>query len=119
MSRSLTRSVVDSGAVDSRLDVSLDVLANSYRRAALSRLVEADDDVAFDRLVDQVIDAVDDQAVETPTTDRTWVATRLYHVHLPKLADAGVLAHDDWESFKATDRGEAAIGLLEGVEPQR
>lgn len=116
MSRSPGRSVTELGPGDRSLDVSLDVLTDPYRRVVLARLAEADGKVGFDRLVDLVVDAADRGAIAVPTADRSRVATRLYHLHLPKLVDAGVVTHDDWESFEATDCGEAVSRLVDRVE---
>ena len=69
------------------------ILANRRRRYALRFLVDAGDVVEFADLVDAVIEL--ERAFDGPLDDhRERVRTDLYHVHLPKLVDAGVLEFD-------------------------
>lgn len=69
-------------------DVALGLLADSTRRAFLRELITADNDVIS---VDELTSA------ERPE----WSASKieLYHTHLPKLAEAGVI---DWNRDSGT-----------------
>lgn len=87
------------------LDLIFDLLSNRRRRYALYYLHEQPDGVAS---VDEIADGVVELqfAESSPATDgradadtdfdrqRRQIRTELQHTHLPKLADAGVLEHD-------------------------
>jgi hypothetical protein len=70
-------------------------LADPVRRYCLSYLVEEETPITFDRLAAQVAawrtdtdpDAVDDASL-------TKIRTALYHLHLPKLADLGIITYE-------------------------
>jgi hypothetical protein len=71
------------------LDETLELLANHERRDALGFLMGAPDGTAtVDELVDHLV------ARRAERTGRGHVTTTLHHVHLPMLADAGVVACD-------------------------
>lgn len=84
-------------------------LADQRRRLVLDYLLDAEAGRAsFDELVDHVVEA----ETRSPPPDREAVATTLYHTHLPKLADEGLIDYDRGRgSISATD----AIGLAEPV----
>lgn len=72
------------------------LLADDERRVLLAT-VDDEECVGVDRLRDRL--------AETPE-DRDHAAIRLHHVHLPKLADAGLLVHDETAGdVVATERG--------------
>lgn len=73
------------------LDALLGVLGDARRRLVLDELFEATEPVAFDDLAAAVArrEAADDAVADV---DR--VRLSLLHVHLPKLADAGVARFD-------------------------
>ncbi len=75
------------------IDRLFDVLGDAERRYALRSLTDAGGTVSFDDLVDDVAR----QAVTTPPNhaERREIATSLYHVHLPKLEAAGLVAESD------------------------
>ncbi|ELZ02856.1 DUF7344 domain-containing protein [Natrialba asiatica] len=80
------------------LDRVFDLLSNRRRRYALYTLYEQSDGVAtIDELTDRVC-TFDRQFTPSETTTagdfQRAVRTELLHVHLPKLADAGVLEQD-------------------------
>ena len=72
-------------------DLLFELLADRRRRHILHCLTDQPDGVAeFADLVDAVVD----HGPETDAGDRKTVRTELYHVHLPKLAEAGVIDYD-------------------------
>ena len=78
-------------AMISSNDLLFELLADRRRRHILHCLIDQPDGVAeFTDLVDAVVD----HEPETDAGDRETVRTRLYHVHLPKLAEAGVIDYD-------------------------
>lgn len=69
-------------------DVALGLLHDSTRREVLRELIAAGNDAV----------SVDELAAETGS-DRATTKVSLYHIHLPKLADAGVI---DWDRDSGT-----------------
>lgn len=69
------------------------LLTNSRRRLLLSYLTGRGDDPAS---VDDLVDAVAERERPDPgpATHRDRIAIDLHHVHLPKLADVGVIDYD-------------------------
>lgn len=69
------------------LDVAFEILANGRRRAVLSYLLEDERRADLEDLAAHVTTTVPTDA------DRPTAAT-LHHLHLPKLADAGLISYD-------------------------
>ena len=84
--------------VTSALDLVFDLLSNRRRRYALYYLYDQPDGVAtLEELTDGVVTTERQLPGQNPTateSHRDAVRTELQHVHLPKLADAGMLEHD-------------------------
>jgi hypothetical protein len=78
------------------LDEQLDLLSDADRRHVLECLSPASEPTELPALVDCVV------ARHGASADAERVLLRLHHVHLPRLADAGVLSY------------EAANGLVRG-----
>lgn len=94
-----------------RLDRTLDALAHRQRRRALYHLRDADGAVTVDALADAVADHAD--------ADRDRVRASLYHRHLPKLVDVGLVAHDDRAGhvrYVGDDLAAAWLDRLAAVE---
>ncbi|MFC4438393.1 MULTISPECIES: DUF7344 domain-containing protein [Natrialbaceae] len=81
------------------LDLVFDLLSNRQRRYVLYYLYEQPDGVAtVDELTDHVV-ALEHRTASSEGEDasdvhRETIRTELQHVHLPKLADAGMVEHD-------------------------
>lgn len=75
------------------MDELFDVLANRGRRCVLRSLSDADGEVSFDELVDDVARQTVTQPVDRD--QRRKIATSLYHVHLPKLESLDLVAEYD------------------------
>lgn len=80
----------DDGATNPTADALLDALADAGRRAVLDRLVATGGPCTVEDLTEAV---VADDGVPW-ATDPGVAGTALHHVHLPKLADAGLLEYD-------------------------
>lgn len=81
-----------------------DLLADERRRAALSVLADRGEPVDLSELAREVVDLTEDGlAGPSPdAVDRMRVA--LHHQHLPKIADAGLIAYDiDRKAVYPTD----------------
>lgn len=75
------------------LDGILDLLADHQRREILQCLVNSDDDTAtIGELSDQLITQESERTGARPGRDQ--VEVRIYHTHLPKLTEAGIVEYD-------------------------
>lgn len=73
------------------LDACLQLIADRHRRRVIHHLRhEAAGTTTFENLVDQVYDRVSD-STDGLLQDREELAIQLYHTHLPKLAEYGVV----------------------------
>ena len=86
------------------------LLGNPRRRVVLAHLQRrADETVDVDEVIDAV--AARERPDPGPGTHRERVAIDLHHVHLPKLADAGVIEYDPMERTLRY-RGRRGLDLL-------
>lgn len=94
------------------------LLANSRRRLLLSYLQShTDESVSFEDLVAAI--ARGERPDPGPATHWQRVETDLHHVHLPKLADAGVLEYDPVTrtvEYEPSDELEAALSHCLEIE---
>jgi hypothetical protein len=81
--------------------LAFELLANERRRALAAHLLAVPRVVTVEELADVLADA---------DTDATRVASKLHHVHLPKLEAAGVIEWDEPEHVEGTE-------LLADLEP--
>lgn len=88
-----------------------DLLSNGRRRHLLSYLVNRPDEtVPIDGVIDRIMR--DERPDLGPVPHRERVEVDLHHVHLPKLADAGVIEHDPVAETVRYDGPEALATLL-------
>ncbi|MFC4548959.1 MULTISPECIES: DUF7344 domain-containing protein [Halorussus] len=90
-----------------RIDSACSLLAHSRRRVVLYAL-RGCETVAVDELVDAILR--DEGTTAATDQKRERVLTSLYHKHLPKLADAGVIDYD-------FEDGTVAPAGMERLEP--
>ncbi|MFC7080152.1 DUF7344 domain-containing protein [Halorussus caseinilyticus] len=80
-------------------DQALDLLGDGQRRRAVAVLRESDGPMTLGELAAETVARGDEtdsgpDPSEVTTDRRERVATRLHHVHLPRLDDAGVAEYD-------------------------
>lgn len=80
------------------VDDAFRVLADRRRRLVVTSLLVSVGGVPIDDLVEDVMVHTDVPADDSADA-RTRIATELYHVHLPKLADAGFVEWDREREF--------------------
>lgn len=82
-------------------------MAEPVRRTALNSLVGAKTGVSALDLAAEICDDSDEEAVER-------VAVSLYHVHLPMLAEAGLVRYDDQETrvWPTTEAGRLPMFVM-------
>lgn len=91
------------------------LLADERRRQLLSFLSDrAGEPVSVDRLVDEV--AENERPDPGPANHRDRVAIDLHHVHLPKLADTGVVEHDPLDGTVTYEGPESIAILLDAAD---
>ena len=98
-----------------RTDQLFDVLADPYRRIVLSRLFEHDEPMSVDVLAAEVAEATESWGAGAPAGDSRRIAVRLHHVHLPKLAAAGLVERDDGV-VRPTERAAEVRPLVDWAE---
>lgn len=108
----------DSG--DLSIDVVFDLLADRRRRHVLACLLDGDRAIALSDLAEDVaVREHDRPRIEIPKERAQAIRTSLYHVHVPKLADAGVIEYDrDRNLVRASDtavRVEHALSRTESA----
>lgn len=78
---------------DLSLDACLELLANHQRRAIVGMFLDHDRSQApIDEVIAEIIDVEATKTGERPGHDT--IAATVYHVHLPKMAEAGILEYD-------------------------
>lgn len=94
--RELTTAPAVDATVSARLDELFSVLSNRRRRRVLYSLVDSEDAVVeCSQLVRRLADGpVTIGASEDDGSSEASVARDLYHVHLPRLEDAGIVEYD-------------------------
>lgn len=91
------------------------LLESPRKRRLLAHLVDRPDvPISVDELVDAVADG--ERSAPGPETHRRRVAIALHHVHLPKVADAGVIEYDPVAGTVRYDGSEALEYLLAASE---
>jgi hypothetical protein len=103
-------------------DVVFDLLSNPRRRFILSYLRQADGPVDLVDLADQIAAWENDTDVEELTSQqRKRVYVSIYQTHVPKLANAGVVTHDQDSGLVAlagdADEIDRHLQGDEGAEP--
>ncbi|WP_449271618.1 DUF7344 domain-containing protein [Halogeometricum borinquense] len=90
-------------------DTAFDLLISRQRRDVLRFLMDHAGTIGLQELADQLV------ACETTTAeDRERTVTSLYHTHLSKLNDAGVLTFDaDQQLIELEERADALKPYLE------
>lgn len=78
----------------SRLDETFDLLTHPHRRYILYYLTRESERVEIETLATAIATWDGGHTGTDRRTDRTDVAIALHHIHLPKLADAGIITFD-------------------------
>lgn len=99
----------------SSTDTLYQLLADDRRRRVLSFLTRnSGEAVSVDRLVDDITEH--EWPDPGPASHRERVAIDLHHVHLPKLADAGVIDHDPVDETVRYEGSESITILLDAAD---
>lgn len=92
------------------LDACLELLSNRQRRVILQFFLESEaDHASIDELISEIISEEANRTGERPGHDS--VASTLFHVHLPKFADANVLEYDT-RHLEVRYRGDSRIEAI-------
>ncbi|WP_247000869.1 DUF7344 domain-containing protein [Halosolutus gelatinilyticus] len=111
------------GPDEQSLDAVCDLLANQRRQYVLACLIDHTQAIALTNLAENVAVRENERPrTEIPKETVRTISTSLYHAHIPKLVDAGVVEYDQDRdlvrisetthlvervlSLAATDRGE-------------
>lgn len=86
------------------IDEVYEVLGHDERRAILDILASGEGELYFERLVDRLT-----KGNGAPRRDEQRYTIRLFHQHLPKMADAGLVVYDPVAQYVSiTDAGVRA-----------
>lgn len=97
------------------VDETLQLLANHNRRKLLQHLLSHEKDlVTVPELVEILETQLEPRAISDGGDGR--VETRLHHVHLPKLADAGVITFDRTNGTVTYQGDQLVESLLAAIE---
>lgn len=79
---------------DQSLDDVYGLLSDERRRASVAVLADRGDEIELSRLASAVAERIGDESADpsAETVDRMRIS--LHHCHLPKLAEAGLIAYD-------------------------
>jgi len=95
----------------------LRAVADEQRRAVLRTLSEADDALDYETLTERVVDRIrSDDATLPGSEQRERVRISLYHTHLPKLADCGLIVNDSDRKVVRSVTDDQMTELLDCVE---
>ena len=102
----------------SETDELLRAVADEQRRAVLQTLSAADGDILdYETLIERVLDRLRPADATLPRSEhRARVRISLYHTHLPKLADNGLVANDSERKRVQNRTDERIKTLLDCVE---
>lgn len=106
------------------LDVVCDLLANQRRQYVLACLLDHRQAIAMTDLTDDVAIRENERPLtEIPKEAVQTIATSLYHVHIPKLVDAGAVEYDQERDLvrvsETTDLVERVLSLAADGEEKR
>lgn len=89
------------------LDTAFELFGNQRRRCVVQRLQEAGEPMQLSELEAEIAGIEIGTAADVSDVDAERVRISLYHVHLPKLADAGLVEYDaEEEVVSLTERAE-------------
>lgn len=107
---------VDDSQSDTPVEVVADLLADRTRRAALACLATVDEPVAISDLARDVARRCTSEGEAAATDVREHareLSIRLYHDHLPRLADHGLVALDcDRNAVRLREEGKAVASYV-------
>lgn len=106
------------GACQTDLDAVLVALAHPYRRHVLAHLAEEGRVATITSVAAGIRTAsAEREGLPGPQTGIEGLESALYHVHIPKLRDAGLVACDyDEGTVRLTDRYEDVRPILRAAE---
>lgn len=98
----------------------LRAVADEQRRAVLRTLAAADAELDYGTLTERVVDRLRSDDATLPLSEhRGRVKISLYHTHLPKLADCGLVVNDSdgkVARIAAADRTQALLDSVNSFE---
>ena len=106
------------------LDVVCDLLANQRRQYVLACLIDHAQAIALTDLAENIAVRENEETLtEIPNEKVRAISTSLYHVHIPKLVDAGAVEYDQDRDMvrisETTDRVERVLSLAADGEEER
>lgn len=105
-----------------RLDETFDLLTHEYRRIVLYRLAETAGATGVEELVAAIVESGGDRSGPARRDDGGAVEVALRHAHLPRLADAGVVAFDrdaDTVELRRTESVDRFLGDAAPIDGYR
>ena len=105
-------------ADDLRPDVVFDVLSHPYRRFVISYVAQQCRPIPMNELADRIVASeLDVPLAQVPEEDRYCARLSMYHTHLPKLVDAGLVDCTE-EADRIVVRLTSTFGTIEADLPE-
>ncbi len=98
------------------IDAVLELLADWRRRELLARLIRSPTQTTIDQLIEHLAERETEARNERPARDS--IEIKLLHVHLPKLAEAGIVEYDERSRqvrYRRNDRLERWLERVQDV----
>lgn len=115
---------------DQSIDATFDVLSDRHRRHILKSVLDHGQEIALSELAEniaardtgpprsEVSPRVSENSMEVPEDKVQEFTASLHHVHIPKLADAGVVEYDtDRDIVRPTESTRQIEHILKQTEP--
>ncbi|MFC4451766.1 DUF7344 domain-containing protein [Halorussus aquaticus] len=102
--------------LEQSLDTIFELVRNPRRRHAISVLSDRESTLSASELAAAVAQRMDETGRDGPPATPDEVAESLHHVHLPKMADANVVAYDPETREVSLARADAVAPFVEAAE---
>lgn len=100
------------------LSVAFELLSHSHRRALLGCLAQHDRAISLADAAEEVVQVNEERPIQQiPAEEIKQVYMRLYHVHIPKAKECGVVEYEQERDLVVlTDQGEELVAFADALD---